>query len=104
MIRITADIDSKSKIMLLYRVFKAMSIIKKVKSIEIKPSNSKGYHIVIWTTHNYPLYKTYNIRKRIGDDPHRIRLDHKRKMGRQTLFYKKIKSNKPKKCQKILKN
>ena len=91
MLRITSDIDSKSKLKLAHIFLKGLMNIEKIKLIEVTPSNSKGYHIIFWTTERYSLKEVFKIRKKIGDDPHRIRLDRKRKLGRQTLFNKKIK-------------
>lgn len=89
MIRITADIDSKNKLNLLKRLGIGLLYIKNICKIEIEPSNSKGYHLTFYTKKNYSISKQYKLRKLIGDDKHRIFLDKKRKIGKQTLFSKK---------------
>lgn len=89
-IRITADLDTKDSFKIAESIFRSLSTIKKIESIELEPSNSKGWHLIIWTKQNYSLKQTFNIRKKIGDDPSRIRLDKIRKIGRNTLFDKKL--------------
>lgn len=89
MIRITADIDSKNINILLKDIRNALKKVKKIRLIEIRPSNSKGYHMIIWTKYRYNSRNIYSIRKAIGDDPKRIAMDKLRKIGKQTLFYKK---------------
>lgn len=89
--RITADIDSKSKLKLFFYIWKAINNIEKIKSIEIKRSHSKGYHIFVWTTKRYTKKEVYRLRKIIGDDQNRIKLDKLKKgFGEQTLWNKKI--------------
>jgi len=90
MIRITADLDTKNKFKIGYYVMKAIIIIKSIKSLELKQSNSKGYHLIIWSSYPYTLKKHFNIRASIGDDKRRIKIDKTRKVGRNTLFDFKI--------------
>lgn len=93
--RITIDIDSKNKVRLIYFLTKAILTVKKINLIELKPSHSKGWHIIIWTSFNYTNKIIYELRKKLGDDKNRIRIDKQKKIGRQTLFYKKY-NEKPK--------
>lgn len=89
--RITADIDSKNILELAWYIYQALKRIKKIKSIEITPSNSKGYHLLIYTSYPYNKKQTFKLREAIGDDIHRITIDKIRKLGTQTLFSKKTK-------------
>lgn len=89
--RITADIDTKEERYLKASLVTATAIIDKILFIEIKKSNSKGYHIILWTSKFYPEKDLMKIRELIGDDARRIKLDKIRKTGKQTLFYKKEK-------------
>lgn len=89
MYRITADWDFKNKFKIAYYLIKTMFIVKNIKYIIIRPSNSKGYHLIVWTSKFYTIREKFRIRKRIGDDKGRIRLDRRRRLGRNTLFYKK---------------
>lgn len=93
MIRITADIDSKSSVIVAYNIYRAFKYIEEISYIEIKKSNSKGFHLIVWTNKKYTLKKQYELRELIGDDKRRIKLDRKRKVGRNTLFYKKETTN-----------
>ena len=90
-IRITSDIDSKNKLELSWYIYQALKHIKNIKLINITSSNSKGYHLIVWTNHNYSKKRIYELRKLIGDDIRRIKLDKIKKFGQQTLFYKKTK-------------
>jgi len=94
MIRITADIDSKNKFNLIKNIIKAFYKIKDIISLEVKLSNSKGYHLIIYTDKFYTEGQQYKLREYIGDDISRIRMDKKRKIGRNTLFDYKIVLNK----------
>jgi len=87
--RITADIDLKNRIYLGYFILKSLFVIKRIKKIEIKNSPSKNWHLIIWTSFPYSLREQFRLRKRIGDDTHRLSMDRLRKFGRNTLFYKK---------------
>ena len=90
--RITADIDNKNPFFLLEKIYIALTKIKKIKFIEIKPSFSKGYHLLVYTTSKYPKNKIYKLRKLIGDDKKRIWIDKniRKGFGEQTLFSSKI--------------
>lgn len=90
MIRITADIDSKNSSILSLYLHKAIKKIKQIEYIEVKKSNSKGYHLTIWSSYPYKENSIFYLRKYIGDDYTRIRLDKDRKYGRQIFFDKKI--------------
>lgn len=94
--RITADLDTKNKNKILFSVAEALYKIPKITSLEIKPSNSKGYHLIIWTQKKYSQKQIYKIRAKIGDDKNRIKLDKLRKIGLNTLFDRKenLKGNK----------
>lgn len=94
MIRITADLDTKDKIKILSSINKAFLKIKNIKSLEIKKSSRKGYHLIIYTTYPYSLKKQFELRKYIDDDAYRLYMDKQRTLGRNTLFNKKIKFNK----------
>lgn len=89
--RITADIDKKNKFTIGYYAIKALFKIKRIKKIEIKPSPSKNWHLIIWTSYPYTLKEQFKIRKEIGDDLHRLSMDKLRTFGRNVLFYKKEK-------------
>lgn len=92
MIRITADLDTKDLFLVMKSVYNALTKIKKVKMIELTPSNSKGYHIIIYTTHKYTSEQQFQLRRLIGDDKQRIALDRKRSIGKNTLFSSKRKA------------
>lgn len=87
--RITADIDSKNIFNLMYRLYNALKL--KPRYLELIPSNSKGWHLIIWTRANG---KVKDLRAMLGDDIRRINRDAKRKIGKQTLFDKKRKIRK----------
>lgn len=91
MIRITADYDFKNRLKLVLNFFKVLITVKKIKYIELRPSAHKGWHIEVWSTEKYTVKQKYELRLKIGDDPSRVRLDKKRKIGRDTLFFKKTK-------------
>jgi len=78
--RITIDIDTRNKLILLWKIFKGTILLEQFPD-EIKSSASgRGYHL-IW----YNQFLEQNIteafnnmikyRKLIGDDKNRIRLD-----------------------------
>lgn len=89
-ILITADIDTKNKFYLTWCFVKAFFNIKKITSIEIKPSVKKGYHMIVFTNYPYTIKQQFRLRKFINDDPFRLSMDRLRKVGRNTLFYKKV--------------
>lgn len=89
MIRITIDLDTKSKIKVLYYVAKALYKVKKIKSIEVLKSSSENHHIIIWTNKIYTTKQRIHLRKILGDDSYRLSRDINRDMGTDTLFYKK---------------
>lgn len=78
--RITIDIDTRNKLILLWKIIKGTILLEKIPD-EIKTSASgRGYHL-IW----YDQFLEQNIhdafnsmikyRKLIGDDKNRIKLD-----------------------------
>lgn len=87
--RITSDLDTKNKLKILYYVIKAFLMLD-IKELTLKKSNSKGYHLIIFTKKNYKVKDVYKLRKKINDDPHRVRMDKIRRRGKQTLFDNKI--------------
>ena len=103
--RITADLDFKNPFRVLFYVYRAMKL--NPKEIYLKPSNSKGYHLIVWVNMNkyngiYKFilgFKTHYegneaiqiIREWLGDDKQRRQMDKKRDKPRQYLFYKKVK-------------
>ena len=87
--RITADIDTKNKLIVGYFTLKALFKIKRIKTIVINKSPSGNYHLIVWTTFPYKKYETFKLREFIGDDKHRLSMDKIRTLGRDTLFYKK---------------
>lgn len=90
--RITADLDFKNPFRVLFYVWRALKL--KPKEIYLKPSNSKGYHLVVWIemkTKYGNNSKVLRLRKYLGDDKQRRQIDKKRKTPRQYLFYKKVK-------------
>lgn len=91
--RITCDIDSNSKVKVLYYVLKGMFKIKRLKRIDIRTSYSNNYHLIFWTNYPYKLKEGFYLRKILGDDLHRLKMDTQRTLGRNTLFYKKQKVN-----------
>lgn len=88
--RITADLDTKHKTKLIKSISRALKRIKKITNLSINLSNSKGYHLIIFTNQHYSDKEIYKIRKYIGDDLNRIRFDKRKTIGKQTLFDKKI--------------
>lgn len=85
--RITADLDTKNPIIILWSLFKAIRI--QPSEIYLKPSNSRGYHLVVWINREVSKKELIKLRKYLGDDPKRIAIDLKRKNPKQYLFYKK---------------
>lgn len=84
--RITADLDTKNKFKISFSLIKSIFIIPNIIKLELIPSHSKGFHLIIWSSNKIPLKQQYIIREKIGDDKTRIRLDKKRKIGKNTLF------------------
>lgn len=93
MIRITCDIDSKSRIKALYYLIKGFIIIENLKRAVIKRSHSDNFHLIFWIDKDYPEQKRYNLRSRLGDDSYRLHRDMIRDFGKNTLFNKKISCN-----------
>lgn len=91
MIRITADIDTKNKIIIAWNILKALFVVDKIQLIELKPSNSKGFHLFVWTTKRYKKDQVFRLRKIIGDDTGRIAIDKKRRKPKQYFFFTKKK-------------
>lgn len=89
MIRLTADIDKKNRLYLGYFIMKSLFAIKRIKKVEIRSSPSKKWHLLIYTSYPYTMKEQFRLRKRIGDDAHRLSMDRLRKFGRNVLFYKK---------------
>ena len=92
--RITADIDSKNFFNLSFRLLRCYMLCP--KEITIKKSNSKGYHIICWLELPKRTSKEeiFYLRRFIGDDKQRIKIDRKRKQPRQYLFFKKQRGKK----------
>lgn len=89
MIRITCDIDSKSRLKIIYYITKALFKIKKLQKIVVNRSHSNNFHLIFWTNHNYSEEEQYSLRKKLGDDPYRLHRDMIRDFGKNTLFNKK---------------
>lgn len=84
--RITLDIDSKSKFKVAYILFKSMNLIKDIGKVEVLKSQNGNHHMIIWSKKYRKLSEQYKLREKLGDDPRRIKLDKKKKLGRNTLF------------------
>lgn len=92
MIRITADIDHKNIQKISYKIREAIRLYEIVpERIVIKKSNSKGYHIIIFTKDKLKKNEIMHIRKILGDDEKRLSMDKKRRRPKQYLFKEKIK-------------
>lgn len=89
--RITVDIDTKNPFLISLRILGALKFVSKIKMIILKPSNSKGYHLIIWTSKRYTQKQKLNLRKLLFDDKRRIEIDKKRKKPKQYLFFLKRK-------------
>lgn len=89
--RITADIDTKNILALCWNIYKVFIYVKEFDRLELKKSNSKGYHLIVWSRKNYTQAQIFHLRYLIGDDKKRIDVDKKRKHPKQYLFYKKRK-------------
>jgi len=68
---------------------KSLFIIKRIKKIEIRSSPSRNWHLLIFSSYPYTIKEQFKLRKKIGDDAHRLTMDRLRKFGRNILFYKK---------------
>lgn len=88
--RITIDLDSKSKLKLLYYVYKGIKIIPKLVGIKIMPSTSKGWHIIFYSNERMSMERIFKYREKLGDDKLRIYYS-KKERPRQILFQKKLK-------------
>ncbi len=86
---ITLDIDTKDEFIVQKEILKSLLIVKKLKKIIIEPSVKKGYHITIWTTFPYKKKEIFDLRYKLGDDRHRIKMDKLRPLARETFFFKK---------------
>ncbi len=88
--RITIDRDSHNVIKNLFFIKRTLKFMsgKEGERIVITRSNSKGYHVVLWT--RAPGNK-FKIKNYCGNDKIQTRLDMKHQRGRQTLFYRKRK-------------
>jgi len=81
--RIAIDWDFKSRLKIIFYLLRILKL--DFKELTIKPSNNKGYHIIIWLKKG----NKKKLRKYLGDDKKHLNLDYKHKHARQTLFYKK---------------
>lgn len=87
--RITIDIDSKN---FLFKYLKLYWLRKCFNCIVIKPSSKKGFHIIAWLKKSVSTRTHFELRKFLGDDKIRIKLDKQRaKRGEpiNILFEKK---------------
>lgn len=88
--RITADWDFKNPLKVLFYLNRSLKFLNKKQGekLILKKSNSKGYHLFLWT-------RTYGdknkIRKYLGEDLKHLAMDKKHRYGKQTLFFKKKK-------------
>lgn len=83
--RITVDIDSDSKLNLLWKLSKGLLLCRKIPEIK---RTSRGYHL-IWYGLKISFKRHFLYRKFIGDDENRIRLDMNPKRLGQVLFTEK---------------
>lgn len=86
--RITIDIDDKDLSLPLLKIFLSLEKVN-IKKLIIRESSNKGYHIIIFASNPLSHKEIFRLRKFIGDDKKRIRIDKKRKFPKQYLFYKK---------------
>lgn len=84
--RITIDLDTKDPFYIFSTLLNIFRSVKNITYIEVTPSNSKGWHFIIWTGKDYSEQKINSFRKKLGDDIIRINTDKHRKIGKQTLF------------------
>ena len=88
--RITADWDFKNPLKVLFYLNRSLKFLNKKQGekLILKKSNSKGYHLFLWTRSQGNKFK---IRKYLHDDKKHLNMDKLHKYGRQTLFFKKKK-------------
>ena len=85
--RITLDWDFKKKEKVNFYYNRCLRfLVGKDSRIEIKRSNSKGYHVILWTRAKGDKFDMKNF---LGNDPNQTRLDKNHPHARQTLFFKK---------------
>ena len=85
--RVTIDIDSKSKKCLYWCVFRGLLYFRKMPDIR---KTMRGFH-VIWRGLKINEKESYEYRKRLGDDWKRIELDKASpKRLKQVLFTEKV--------------
>ena len=90
--RITIDWDFKNPIKLMFYLMRTFKfIVGEGSKIIIKKSNSKGFHIFLWTRAKGNKFKIKNY---LGNDKFQTKLDQRHKFGRQTMFEKKKKIRK----------
>lgn len=82
---ITVDIDSKSRISVLWRICRLFTTKIKIVDFTVSRSPSGNWHMYIVYVGRYPKDK---LRKRLGDDALRFKYD-KREKPKQILFNKK---------------
>jgi hypothetical protein len=90
--RVTVDLDTKNIFKLLYCIYKGIKMLK-VAGIKIKPSTSKGYHVIFYTKNKLSNKKILQYRKKLGDDKMRLYYSQIEK-PKQILFWKKKVLNK----------
>jgi hypothetical protein len=98
--RVTCDIDSNSKLELLFSIFKGLLVCRRFPEIE---KSQRGYHL-IFSGLNISFEKSLAYRKFIGDDHSRLKFDMNPKRVGQVLFNSKqvwIKNAKTKKWEKM---
>ncbi len=90
--RVTIDWDTKNKFIIAYRFFKIINKIKRkdLTGIKFNPSNSKGFHLIIYIKKRLSDKKINYYRKLFNDDKMRIIYD-KKENPKQILFLKKRK-------------
>ena len=86
--RVTIDLDSKSRIKLYWSVFKGILLCRKFPDVIRNSSGGRGYHI-IWRGLNISEEQMFKYREWIGDDPNRLYLDRSSNRVKQILFTKK---------------
>lgn len=82
--RIVVDWDFKSRIKALFYLNRILK--HSPEEIRIRRSNSKGYHVFIWTNRNGSKFR---LRSLFGDDKKHLAMDKLHTFARQTAFYKK---------------
>lgn len=91
MIRLTADLDTLDLMFIQKIIKKVFVYIPSINKLELNKSNSKGYHLIVWSSSFITKKDIFILRELIGDDKNRIRLDKIRGRGLQTLFNRKEK-------------